>query len=265
MVFDIDFLHYWTIAECFQGVGAGFDWTKASERSTDLAFHELQTTRLRTWVQLLAERGTSQQSLKKRKVCHHTFILWQDANRLHIAMIRLVQVEGRTYKDRVMWDLNEPQNSPDEFAFSVCTDLGLPMSFVDPIRTDVLKQLVEKWKVGTSILFSSVTAHDHLCVEGARCSFDDVLSLSLGRNGWARNIGYGTSWFVTEGFLGRTSRANILVNFAAMELRCLEEIQTRPGNVEVNHCGSRNSVGKLRLTFWRVCAGGLRPDNRLSR
>jgi hypothetical protein len=58
-----------------------------------------------------------------------------------------VQVEGRTYKDKVLWDLNEPQNSPDEFAYSVCTDLSLPASFVDLIRNEVLKQLVEKWKV----------------------------------------------------------------------------------------------------------------------
>ncbi|GAQ83256.1 hypothetical protein KFL_001410140 [Klebsormidium nitens] len=71
----------------------------------------------------------------------------KDLCKEHLVEVNLnVELEGRTYKDRVLWDLNEPQNSPDEFAFSVCTDLGLPMSFVDPIRTDVLKQLVEKWK-----------------------------------------------------------------------------------------------------------------------
>jgi hypothetical protein len=69
-----------------------------------------------------------------------------------------VQVEGRTYTDKVLWDLNEPQNSPDEFAYSVCTDLNLPASFVDPIRNEVLKQLVEKWKVSSRVCSLSQSA-----------------------------------------------------------------------------------------------------------
>ena len=53
---------------------------------------------------------------------------WVDAGHECLVPIDLDVTVGRLrYRDRVMWDANEPPNKAgaDEFAHGVCTDLGL--------------------------------------------------------------------------------------------------------------------------------------------
>ena len=46
-------------------------------------------------------------------------------------------VDGQTFTDTVRWDLNDPQNAPDEYAYSVCADEGLPPKWIEPITEAV--------------------------------------------------------------------------------------------------------------------------------
>ena len=44
-----------------------------------------------------------------------------------------VRIGRVVYKDKFEWDINNPDNSPEDFAECVCADLGLGDEFFLPI------------------------------------------------------------------------------------------------------------------------------------
>ena len=56
---------------------------------------------------------------------------------LPLEQIRVISVNVRigrvVYKDKFEWDINNPDNSPEDFAECVCADLGLGDEFFLPI------------------------------------------------------------------------------------------------------------------------------------
>ncbi len=52
-------------------------------------------------------------------------------------------IGDRSFSDRFMWDLGEPQNSAEEYAYCVCADEGLGRDFVEPL-TSAVKRAIEE-------------------------------------------------------------------------------------------------------------------------
>ena len=56
---------------------------------------------------------------------------------LPLEQIRTLSINVRigrvVYKDKFEWDINNPDNSPEDFAECVCADMGLGDEFVLPI------------------------------------------------------------------------------------------------------------------------------------
>jgi SWI/SNF-related matrix-associated actin-dependent regulator of chromatin subfamily B protein 1 len=50
------------------------------------------------------------------------------------------------YKDQFEWDINNPENDPEEFARNVCIDLGLGNEFVVRITHSIREQILEYQK-----------------------------------------------------------------------------------------------------------------------
>jgi len=49
--------------------------------------------------------------------------------------------------DQFEWDINNPQNKPEEFANNLCADLGLDSEFILPIAHSIKTQILEQQKV----------------------------------------------------------------------------------------------------------------------
>ncbi|GBG65866.1 hypothetical protein CBR_g53839 [Chara braunii] len=69
-----------------------------------------------------------------------------------------VEFGNEIYKDKVQWDLNESQNSPEMFAWQVCEDLRLKVDFMEPIAVTVREQieqhrqrLLKDWSAGLAM------------------------------------------------------------------------------------------------------------------
>ena len=54
------------------------------------------------------------------------------------------------YKDQFEWDINNPENDPEEFARNVCIDLGLGTEFVVPITHSIREQILEYQKAANN-------------------------------------------------------------------------------------------------------------------
>ena len=57
-----------------------------------------------------------------------------------------IRIGDMLYNDQIEWDINNPNNSPEEFAKSVCKDLGLGTEFVLPISHSIREQILEYQK-----------------------------------------------------------------------------------------------------------------------
>ena len=66
---------------------------------------------------------------------------------LPLEQIRIISVNVRigrvVYKDKFEWDINNPDNSPEDFAECVCADLGLGDEFFLPIAHQIREKILE--------------------------------------------------------------------------------------------------------------------------
>ena len=68
-----------------------------------------------------------------------------------------VQVQDQVFRDEVLWDLADPQNTPYKYASAVCYELGLGWDAAAAVATAVEAQLHSKSEVCISmqlLLFS---------------------------------------------------------------------------------------------------------------
>ena len=55
-----------------------------------------------------------------------------------IRVIKLnVRINNIIIRDQFEWDINDPRNSPEDFAESLCADLGLGSEFMLPIAHQI--------------------------------------------------------------------------------------------------------------------------------
>jgi len=54
-----------------------------------------------------------------------------------------VRIGRITVKDQFEWDINNPDNSPEDFAECLCADLGLGNDFVLPIAHQIREKVLE--------------------------------------------------------------------------------------------------------------------------
>ena len=66
-------------------------------------------------------------------------------------IIRKIKLDIRigeiVVSDQFEWDINNPDNKPEEFAISLCADLGLDSEFILPITHSIKSQILEFQKV----------------------------------------------------------------------------------------------------------------------
>ena len=61
-----------------------------------------------------------------------------------------IRIGEIVYNDQIEWDINNPNNSPEEFAKSVCKDLGIGTEFVLPISHSIREQILEFQKAAVN-------------------------------------------------------------------------------------------------------------------
>ena len=65
-----------------------------------------------------------------------------------IRVIKLdIRIDDIVLNDQFEWDINNPDNSPDEFAIALCADLGLGSIFILPIAHSIKEQILDYQKV----------------------------------------------------------------------------------------------------------------------
>eukprot|EP01016_Furgasonia_blochmanni_P040451 TRINITY_DN5165_c0_g1_i8.p1 TRINITY_DN5165_c0_g1~~TRINITY_DN5165_c0_g1_i8.p1 ORF type:complete len:337 (-),score=31.12 TRINITY_DN5165_c0_g1_i8:236-1246(-) len=61
-------------------------------------------------------------------------------------MIRVIELDVRidnvTLKDRFEWDINDPNNNPEDFAITLCSELGLSGEFAVQIAHSIREQII---------------------------------------------------------------------------------------------------------------------------
>lgn len=57
-----------------------------------------------------------------------------------------IRIDDIVYTDQFEWDINNPDNKPEEFAKSLCIDLGLGTEFVVPIVHSIRTQILDYQK-----------------------------------------------------------------------------------------------------------------------
>ena len=55
--------------------------------------------------------------------------------------------------DQFEWDINNPENKPEEFAINLCADLGLDSEFILPIAHSIKIQILENQKVSIQVSY----------------------------------------------------------------------------------------------------------------
>lgn len=65
-----------------------------------------------------------------------------------------LRIDDIVISDQFEWDINNPNNNPEDFAKSLCADLGLGSIFVLPIAHSIREQILEHQKVMKKILMS---------------------------------------------------------------------------------------------------------------
>jgi SWI/SNF-related matrix-associated actin-dependent regulator of chromatin subfamily B protein 1 len=64
-----------------------------------------------------------------------------------VKIIKLdLRIGDMVVTDQFEWDINNPSNSPEDFAHSLCTDLGLGSDFILPISHSIKEQILEHQK-----------------------------------------------------------------------------------------------------------------------
>ena len=66
-------------------------------------------------------------------------------------IIRIIKLDIRigdiVINDQFEWDINNPNNSVEAFAQSLCADLGLDSEFILPIAHSIREQIIDHQKV----------------------------------------------------------------------------------------------------------------------
>ena len=61
-----------------------------------------------------------------------------------------IRIGDMVYNDQFEWDINNPNNSPEEFAKTVSADLGLGSEFVLPISHSIREQVLDYQKAAVN-------------------------------------------------------------------------------------------------------------------
>ena len=61
-----------------------------------------------------------------------------------------IRIGDMLYNDQIEWDINNPNNSPEEFAKCVCMDLGLGTEFILRISHSIREQILEYQKAAVN-------------------------------------------------------------------------------------------------------------------
>ena len=61
-----------------------------------------------------------------------------------------IRIGEIVYNDQIEWDINNPNNSPEEFAKCVCMDLGLGTEFILRISHSIREQILEYQKAAVN-------------------------------------------------------------------------------------------------------------------
>jgi len=76
---------------------------------------------------------------------------YKNFERLEGEIIRVLKLDIRigeiVVTDKFEWDINNPENKPEEFAINLCADLGLDSEFILPIAHSIKSQILEQQKV----------------------------------------------------------------------------------------------------------------------
>ncbi|WIA40122.1 hypothetical protein OEZ86_013524 [Tetradesmus obliquus] len=69
---------------------------------------------------------------------------WQDPGREQLVALQLyARLNDRVFRDELLWDVANPQNTPDTYAMRVCGDLGLGCDWYDVIKGHLESRLQE--------------------------------------------------------------------------------------------------------------------------
>ena len=114
--------------------------------------HEPYLT-LETFVQILASDNNLSSDFEKEILAQmkRQISFYKKFNRIEgdeiLKTIKIDLLIGNIeYKDQFEWDINNPENDPEEFAKNVCVDLGLGTEFVVPIAHAIRIQILEHQK-----------------------------------------------------------------------------------------------------------------------
>ena len=71
-----------------------------------------------------------------------------------VRVIKLnVRINNIIVRDQFEWDINDPRNSPEDFAETLCADLGLGSEFMLPIAHQIREQILEYQRVTIIIYY----------------------------------------------------------------------------------------------------------------
>lgn len=70
---------------------------------------------------------------------------------LPLEQVRTISINVRVgrviVKDKFEWDINNPDNSPEEFAECICADLGLGDEFLLPVAHQIREKVLDLQKI----------------------------------------------------------------------------------------------------------------------
>lgn len=52
-----------------------------------------------------------------------------------------IRINDMNFRDKFQWDINDPNNSPEEFAWNLCAEMGLNGQFAVRIAHDIREQI----------------------------------------------------------------------------------------------------------------------------
>jgi hypothetical protein len=60
-----------------------------------------------------------------------------------LLLLLLLQLNDHVFRDELLWDVSNPQNTADTYAMRVCGDLGLGCAWYDAIKSHLEARLQE--------------------------------------------------------------------------------------------------------------------------
>lgn len=75
-------------------------------------------------------------------------LLLADCPAIALLLQLYARLNDRVFRDELLWDVANPQNTPDTYAMRVCGDLGLGCDWYDAIKGHLESRLQEVRQVG---------------------------------------------------------------------------------------------------------------------